>query len=71
MEIAQNDLEWSILPNSQLFKSVPTKVAQNNSEWLISSDSQLFPSFATKASQFWRNLKNFPFLGGGVHWQIF
>ena len=40
--MAQNDLEWPILPDSQLFQSFPTKVAQNDSEWPISPDSQLF-----------------------------
>ena len=34
-EVAQNDSEWPILPNSQLFQSFPTKVAQNDSEWPI------------------------------------
>ena len=28
-EVAQNDLEWAILPDSQLFQSFPTKVALN------------------------------------------
>ena len=39
--------------------------AEIDSEWSILPDSQLFPSFATKASYFWRNLKNFHFLGAG------
>ena len=30
-EVAQNDLEWPILPDLQLFQSFPTKVAQNDS----------------------------------------
>ena len=41
-EVAQNDLERPILPNSQLFQSFPTKVAQNGSERPILPDSQLF-----------------------------
>ena len=31
-EVAQNDSEQPILPNSQLFQSFPTEVAQNDSE---------------------------------------
>ena len=46
-KVAWNDLEWPILPDSQLFQSFPTKVAQNNSEWPISPDLQLFQSFPT------------------------
>ena len=47
-EVAQNDLEWPILPDSQLFQSFPTKVAQNDSEWngqfhLIHNFSNLLP----------------------------
>ena len=41
-EVAQNDLEWRILPVLQLFQSFPTEVAQNDLEWPISSD---FPTF--------------------------
>ena len=49
--MAQNDLEWPILPDSQLFQSFPTKVAQNDLEWPISPDSQLFQSFPTEVAQ--------------------
>ena len=49
--MAQNDLEWPILPDSQFFQSFPTKVAQNDSEWPILSDSQLFQFFPTKVAQ--------------------
>ena len=35
-----------------------------------SPDSQLFPSFTTTVSHFWRNIKNFHSMGGGVHQQI-
>ena len=31
-KVAQNDLEWPILPDFQLFQSFPTKVAQNDLE---------------------------------------
>ena len=34
-EVAQNDLEWPISPNSQLFQSFPTKAAQNDLEWPV------------------------------------
>ena len=34
-KVAQNDSEWPILPNSQLFQSFPTEVAQNDLEWPI------------------------------------
>ena len=37
-EVAQNDSEWPISPDSQLFQSFPTKVAQNDLEWPISLD---------------------------------
>ena len=30
-----------------------------------------FPIFCHQSISFWRNLKNFRFWGGGVHWQIF
>ena len=39
-KVAQNDLEWPILPIWQLFQSFPTEVALNDSEWLI------FPIFS-------------------------
>ena len=47
---AQNDLEQSISPNSQLFQLFPTGVAQNDLEWPISPDSQLFKFFPTEAA---------------------
>ena len=50
-EVAQNDSEQPILPDSQLFQSFATEVAQNDSEWAISPNSQLFPSFPTKVAQ--------------------
>ena len=46
------------------FYLFPQNEAEIDSEWSISPYSQLFPSFATKASHFWRNLKNFHWLGG-------
>ena len=49
--MVQNNSEWPIFSNSQLFQSFPTKVAQNDSEQPISSDSQLFQSFLTKVAQ--------------------
>ena len=48
--MAQNDSEWPILPDSQLFQSFPTKVAQNDSEWPISPDSQLFQSLPAEVA---------------------
>ena len=45
-EVAQNDLEWPILPGLQLFQSFPTEVVQNDSEWPISPDSATFPIFS-------------------------
>ena len=50
-KVPQNDLEWPILPNSQLFQSFSTKMAQDNSEWPILPDSQLFQSFPTEVAQ--------------------
>ena len=50
-EVAQNDSEWPILPNLQLFQSFPTEVAQNDSEWPILPNSQLFQSFPTEVAQ--------------------
>ena len=47
----QNDLEWPISPDSQLFQSFSTEVAQDNSEFPISPDSQLFQSFLTEVAQ--------------------
>ena len=49
--MAQNDLEWLISPDSQLFQSFPTEVAQNDSEQPILPDSQLFQSFPTEVAQ--------------------
>ena len=49
--MAQNDSEWPILPNSQLFQSFPTEVAQNDLEWPILPNLQLFQSFPTKVAQ--------------------
>ena len=46
--MAQNDSEWPISPDLQLFQSFPTEVAQNDSERPISPDSQLFQSFPTE-----------------------
>ena len=79
---AGNDPQWQIWPKKWLrlgqnshfcifFYLFPQNEAEIDSEWSISPDSQLLPSFATKTSHFWRNLKNFPFLGGGVYQQIF
>ena len=39
--MAQNNLEWPIFSNSQLFQSFPTKVAQNDSEQPILPDLQV------------------------------
>ena len=47
----QSGSEWPILPDSQLFQSIATKVTQNYSEWLISPNSQLFQSFHTEVTQ--------------------
>ena len=60
-KVPQNDLEWPISPNSQLFQSFPNKVAQDNSEWLILPDAQLFQSFPTKVAQ---NDSEWPILHG-------
>ena len=50
-EVALNDSEWPISPDSQLFQSFPTEVVHNDLERPISPDSQLFQSFPTKAAQ--------------------
>ena len=74
---AGNDPQMQIWPKKWLrlgqnshfcifFYLFPQNEAEIDSEWSISPDSQLLPSFATKTSHFWRNLKNFPFLGGGI-----
>ena len=74
---AENYPQWQIWPKKWLrlsqnghfcifFYLFPQNEAEIDLEWSISPDSQLFPSFATKASHFWRNLKNFHFLGGGT-----
>ena len=47
-EVAQNDLEWLIFPDSQLFQYFATEVAQNDSGWPILPDLQLFQSFPTE-----------------------
>ena len=63
--MAQNDSEWPILPNLQLFQSFPSKVTQNDSEWLILPDLQLFQSFPTEVAQNdskWPILPNFQLL---------
>ena len=73
--MAENDPQWQIWPKKWLrlsqnghfcifFHLFPKNEAEIDLEWSISPDSQLFPSFATKASHFWRNLKNFCFVGG-------
>ena len=49
--MAQNDSEWPILSDSQLFQSFPTEVAQNDSEQPILPNSQLFQSFPTTVAQ--------------------
>ena len=36
--MAQNDSEWAIMSDSQLFQFFPTKVAQNDLEWPILPD---------------------------------
>ena len=59
--MAQNDLEWPILSDSQLFQSFPTKGAQNDSEQPIMSDLQLFQFFPTKVAQ---NDSEWPILHG-------
>ena len=41
--VAQNDLEQPILPNSQLFQSFPTEVAQNGQFHPIHNFANLFP----------------------------
>ena len=60
-EVAQNDLEWPISPDSQLLQCFPTEVVHNDLEWPISLDSQLFQSFPTKAAQ---NDSEWPVLRG-------
>ena len=49
--MAQNDSEWPISPDLQLFQCFPTKVAQNDSEWPILPDLQIFQCFPTKFAQ--------------------
>ena len=49
--MAQNDSQWPISPDLQLFQSIPTEVAQNDSEWPILPDSQVFQSFPTEVAQ--------------------
>ena len=50
-KVSQNDSEWPILPDLQLFQSFPTGVAQNDSERPILPDLQLFQSFPTRVAQ--------------------
>ena len=49
--MAQNDSEWVILPDLQLFQSFSTEVAQNDSEQPILSNSQFFQFFPTEVAQ--------------------
>ena len=49
--VAQNDSEWLVLSDLQLFHSFSTKVAQNDLEWVISPDLQHFQSFPTEVAQ--------------------
>ena len=49
-EATQNDLEWPISTDLQLYQSFLMEVAQNDSEWPILPNS-LFQSFATKVAQ--------------------
>ena len=42
-EVAQNDSEWPISHNLQLFQSFPIEVAQNDQFHLICNFSNLFP----------------------------
>ena len=48
--MTQNDSEWPILPDFQLFQFLPIKVARNDLEWPISHDLQLFQSFPTEVT---------------------
>ena len=54
IKVAQNDSEWPISPDLQLFQSFPTEVAtevaQNDLEWPILPDLQLFQSFPIKVA---------------------
>ena len=61
IRLGQNGQIWLFCTIFYLF---PQNEAEIDSEWSISPDSQLSPSFATKVSHFWRNPKNFRFLGG-------
>ena len=47
----QNDSEWPISLDLQLFQSFPTEVTQNDSEWPIFLDLQLFQSFPIEVAQ--------------------
>ena len=58
-KVAQNDLEWQILPNLQLFQSFPTEVAHNDSEQPILPNLQLFQSFPTRSGSEWLWIANF------------
>ena len=49
--LTQNDREWPIWSDSQLFKLFPTEAAQNDSEWPILPNLQLFKYFPSEATQ--------------------
>ena len=49
--MAQNDSEWPILPDSQLFQSFSTEVAQNDLEQPVLPNPQLFQSFFAEVAQ--------------------
>ena len=47
IKVAQNDTQWPMLPNYQLFQTFPTEVAWKP----ISPDLQLFQSFPIEVAQ--------------------
>ena len=49
--MSQNDSEWPILTDSQLFQSFPTEVAHIDSEWPILNDLQPLQSFPTEVAR--------------------
>ena len=49
--LTQNDREWPIWSDSQLFQLFPTEAAQNDSEWPILPNLQLFKYFPSEATQ--------------------
>ena len=67
-KVAQNDSEWLILPDSQLFQSFLTEVAQNVLEWPILPCLQLFQSFPTEVTQ---NALKWPILTNSQLFQSF